>query len=187
VVAEPKTTRGFTVSEGMMIVRNSSSPVVRRANPSDVDVVQEISAAAYIPAYLALIGVVPKPASEDYRPRIERGEVWMLDLAGKPVGIAVLEERSDHLVVYSIAVRPEQQRKGFGSLLLQFADQRAIEIRAHEVRLYTNQRMEQNLALYRRHGFVEVGTRPHPSRPGEVLVDMTKMLRPSTSVPPRRA
>jgi ribosomal protein S18 acetylase RimI-like enzyme len=62
------------------------------------------------------------------------------------------------------------------------SDQRAIEIGAHEVRLYTNQRMEQNLALYRRHGFVEVGTRPHPSRPGEVLVDMTKMLRPSTSV-----
>jgi ribosomal protein S18 acetylase RimI-like enzyme len=165
-----------------MIVSNSSSPVVRRADPSNIDVVQEICAAAYIPAYLAVISAVPKPASEDYRPRIERGEVWLLDLDGKPVGVAVLEERSDHLLVYSIAVRPEQQRKGFGSVLLHFADQRAIEIGAPEVRLYTNQRMEQNLTLYRRHGFVEVGTRPHPSRPGEVLVDMTKMLRPSTSV-----
>jgi ribosomal protein S18 acetylase RimI-like enzyme len=38
--------------------------------------------------------------------------------------------------------------------------------------------MERNLALYRRHGFVEVGTRPHPSRAGEVLVDMVRPLKP---------
>jgi hypothetical protein len=42
-----------------------------------------------------------------------------------------------------------------------------------EVRLYTNKRMERNIALYRRHGFIEVVTRPHPSRPGDVLVDGT--------------
>jgi ribosomal protein S18 acetylase RimI-like enzyme len=92
--------------------------------------------------------------------------------------------RRDPTIWSSIALRsgPNSSEKGFGSALLHFADQRAIEIGAREVRLYTNQRMEQNLALYRRHGFVEVGTRPHPSRPGEVLVDMTKMLRPSTFV-----
>src|SRR3984893_3650732 len=165
----------------------SSPPIVRRAGPSDVGVVQQISADAYIPAYKAVIGAIPKPAFEDYTPRIQRGEVWILEVDSEAVGVAVLEERADHLLVYSIAVRPEKQRKGYGAALLQFADQRAIAIGVPEIRLYTNQRMEQNLALYRRHGFVEVGTRPHPSRPGEVLVDMTKMLRPSTSVPPRRA
>src|SRR6266404_1516113 len=89
----------------------SSPPIVRRAGPSDVGVVQQISADAYIPAYKAVIGAIPKPAFEDYTPRIQRGEVWILEVDGEAVGVAVLEERSDHLLVYSIAVRPEEQRK----------------------------------------------------------------------------
>jgi ribosomal protein S18 acetylase RimI-like enzyme len=63
-------------------------------------------------------------------------------------------------MIYSITVKPDAQRKGYGTTLLDFADQRAIELGLHQVRLYTNERMERNLRLYRRHGFVEVGTRP---------------------------
>jgi ribosomal protein S18 acetylase RimI-like enzyme len=84
-------------------------------------------------------------------------------------------------MIYSIAVKPDAQRKGYGTTLLDFADQRAIELGLHQVRLYTNERMERNLRLYRRHGFVEVGTRPHPSRPGQVLVDMVRKLEPAAS------
>jgi len=51
-----------------------------------------------------------------------------------------------------------------------------------EVRLYSNEQMERNLTLYRRHGFVEVGRRPHPSRPGQVLVDMVRKLPSRDSV-----
>jgi ribosomal protein S18 acetylase RimI-like enzyme len=76
-------------------------------------------------------------------------------------------------------VRPEAQRKGFGSMLLRFAQERATAAGMRELRLYTNTRMEQNISLYQRHGFVEVGRRPHPSRPGDLLVDMVKTLRKS--------
>lgn len=48
---------------------------IRRASPGDGDTVQRISADAYIPAYVAVLGTIPKPATEDYGPRIERGEV----------------------------------------------------------------------------------------------------------------
>src|ERR1700730_5787794 len=99
-----------------------SPPIVRCAGPSDVGVVQQISADAYIPAYKAVIGAIPKPAFEDYTPRIQRGEVWILEVDREAVGVAVLEERADHLLVYSIAVRPEKRRKGYGAALLQFAD-----------------------------------------------------------------
>jgi ribosomal protein S18 acetylase RimI-like enzyme len=150
---------------------------IRRAELSDLESVQQISADAYIPVYQAICGFVPKPAVEDYRPRIERGEAWLLEEGNQPVAVVILEERPDHIEVYSIAVRPEAQRKGFGAMLLRFADQRAAAIGVSEVRLYTNTRMERNIALYRRHGFVEVGERPHPSRPGDVLVDMLKTLR----------
>jgi ribosomal protein S18 acetylase RimI-like enzyme len=124
---------------------------IRRAAPGDADTVQRISADAYIPAYMAVLGTIPKPATEDYGPRIERGEVWILEIEGEPTGIAVLEGNTDHLLIYSIVVRPEAQRKGYGKALLDFADKRAIELGLCEVRLYTNEQMERNLRLYRRH------------------------------------
>jgi ribosomal protein S18 acetylase RimI-like enzyme len=151
---------------------------MRLADPGDGDTVQRISADAYTPAYMAVLGTIPKPATEDYGLRIQKGEVWILEVKGEPSGIAVLEENLDHLLIYSIAVKPDAQRKGYGTALLDFADRRAIELGLHEVRLYTNERMERNLTLYRRHGFVEVAKRPHPSRPGQVLVDMVRKLKP---------
>ena len=105
-----------------------------------------------------------------------RGEVWILEIEGEPTGIAVLEGNTEYLLIYSIAVKPDAQRKGYGRALLDFADKRAIELGLHEVRLYTNEKMERNLTLYRGHGFVQVGKRPHPSRPGQVLVDMVRKL-----------
>src|SRR5262249_46146104 len=148
---------------------------------SDLAVVQEISADAYIAAYVPVLGYIPLPAEEDYGPRIARGEVWLLACGDSDVGVAVLEERRDHLLVYSIAVPTSEQGKGHGRALLDFADQRAIALRLAEIRLYTNVRMEKNIALYRRHGYAETGTRPHPSRVGEVLVDMVRVVPPSAS------
>jgi ribosomal protein S18 acetylase RimI-like enzyme len=125
---------------------------------------------------MPVLGTIPKPAIEDYRSRIERGEVWILEIEGEPAGILVLEGNADHLLIYSIAVEPDAQRQGYGRALLDFADKRAIELGLHEVRLYTNEQMDRNLMLYGRHGFVEVGRRRHPSRPGQVLVDMIRKL-----------
>jgi len=127
---------------------------------------------------MSVLGTVPKPATEDYRWRIKKGEVWILEVEGRPIGVAVLEVNADHLLIYSIAVAPEAQGKGYGGKLLDLADNQAIEHGLEEVRLYTNEQMERNLALYRRHGFVEVEKRPHPSRPGQVLVDMARKLPP---------
>jgi ribosomal protein S18 acetylase RimI-like enzyme len=159
----------------------SSAVKLRRADTFDKEAVQRICADAYIPAYMAVLGTIPKPATEDYGARIEMGQVWILEVEGEPTGVAILEENADHLMLYSIAVKPDAQRKGYGTALLHFADQRAIELGLHQVRLYTNERMERNLTLYRRHGFVEVGKRPHPSRSGQVLVDMVRKLEQPAS------
>jgi|SRR6266851_4825146 len=87
---------------------------IRNAGPSDLAVVRQISADAYISAYLPVLGYIPKPAEEDYGPRIARKEVWLLERSGRAVGVAVLEEHSDHLLVYSIAVNPTEQRRAMG-------------------------------------------------------------------------
>ena len=161
-----------------MTDQSSTSRRIRRAGRADSAVVQQISADAYIPAYMAALGYIPKPAEEDYSPRIDRGEVWILNCDDRDVGVTVLEERPDHLLVYSIAVSLAEQRQGYGRALLEFADQRAIAIGVDEIRLHTNVRMQGNITLYRQHGYVAVGTRPHPSRAGEVLIDMMRSIRP---------
>ena len=146
----------------------------RRATTEDAEVVGRISAAAYIPSYVPLIGAAPKPAYEDYGEWIDRGELWLAEIEGVPVGVLVLDRRSDHLLIYSVAVLPRQQGTGLGKALLAFAEERADAMGSSELRLYTNRRMERNVRLYERCGFVAVGERPHPSRPDEVLVDMVK-------------
>ena len=164
---------------------NASTRTVRAARPSDAVAVREISAEAYIPIYQAVIGAVPKPAHEDYAGRIERGEVWILEADGGPAGVLVLEPQAGHLTVYSIAVRPRHQGRGYGKLLLAFAEQRAAAEGLAELRLYTNSRMGRNLALYRGCGFSETGLRPHPIRPGEVVVDMAKAVSGTPADPNR--
>jgi len=149
---------------------------IRPALPSEADLVQRISAAAYIPAYAAVIGTAPKPAFEDYRARIARKEAWLLEDARLPVAILILERHPDHLLVYSVAVLPDHQGRGHARALLAFAETEAASTGVPELRLYTNRRMTANLELYRRCGFRDTGARPHPSRPGEVLVDMTKRI-----------
>lgn len=161
-----------------MIPRMISTTLIaiRQADLADLGAVQRVSADAYAPAYMAALGVIPKPAVEDYRPRIERGEVWLLEAGGESVGLIVLEARPDHLLVYSVAVQPAQQGRGHARTLLEFAEQQAVASGVGELRLYTNTRMGRNIAIYRHCGFIDTGTRPHPSRAGEELVDMVKWI-----------
>jgi len=53
---------------------------------------------------------------------------------------------------------------------------KAREWETPEMRLYTNARMERNIALYSAFGFQETGRRPNPYRPGWTVVDMTKKV-----------
>jgi ribosomal protein S18 acetylase RimI-like enzyme len=147
---------------------------LRLAQPADAEQVQAISAAAYIPAYGPILGTAPGPAVEDYRPRIARGETWLLESASRPIATLILERHPDHILVYSIAVLPQHQRQGHARRLLAFAQEQARSAGRPEIRLYTNDRMTGNLALYRNCGFIEAGRRPHPTRAGITLVDFTK-------------
>jgi len=153
------------------------SPRFRLADLADIALVQTVSAEAYVPAYQSVMGAVPKPAIEDYSDRIKKQNVWIAEFDGEASGVLVLEPSADHLMIYSIAVLPKRQGSGLGKALLAFAEARAAITGVQEVRLYTNRRMERNVALYQAVGFVEVGRRPHPNRAGEVLIDMAKKVR----------
>ncbi|WP_173518134.1 GNAT family N-acetyltransferase [Ensifer sesbaniae] len=149
---------------------------MRPARLEDLAAVQSLTEAAYEP-YRALLGGPPLPVTEDYGPRIVSGEVWLRERDDVVVALAVFERHADHLLIFSIAVAPGCQGQGLGIELLQFLDGKAAEWNLPEVRLYTNSRMERNIALYRAYGFQETGRRPNPYRPGWTLVDMTKSIK----------
>lgn len=95
---------------------------IRRALAGDFDAVAQLTDAAYAP-YTALFGARPIPVTEDYAPRIGRGEVWLLESSGEPAGQIVIEQHPDHTMIFSVAVGPAFQGKGFGIALLRWADE----------------------------------------------------------------
>jgi ribosomal protein S18 acetylase RimI-like enzyme len=148
---------------------------MRAAHPDDLATIVSLTAVAYAPS-TALLGAPPIPVTEDYAPRIARGEVWLLESGEEPAGLIVLERNPDHSMIFSVAVSPAFQGKGFGIALLKWADEQTRLWGLPEVRLYTNARMERNIALYKAYGFHETGRRPNPYRPGWTIVDMAKTV-----------
>ncbi|TIX40677.1 MAG: GNAT family N-acetyltransferase, partial [Mesorhizobium sp.] len=138
---------------------------ITKALAADLPAVVSLTTAAYAP-YTALLGAPPMPVTEDYAPRIERGEVWLLESSAELAGLIVLERHADHVMIFSVAVSPAFQGRGLGITLLKFADEQTQSWGLPEVRLYTNSRMERNIALYTTYGFRETGRRAHPYRPG---------------------
>ncbi len=127
---------------------------VRRAAEADVPALQVIAEAAYT-RYIPRIGRPPAPMTADYAGAVSGGHAWVAVEDGQVVGLAVLIDHGDHLLLENIAVMPAAQRRGIGARLLAVADDQARTLGRNEIRLYTNQAMTENLAYYPRHGYTE--------------------------------
>jgi ribosomal protein S18 acetylase RimI-like enzyme len=154
---------------------------MRLAHSEDLAEIVALTEAAYAP-YNAILDAPPIPVTEDYAPRIANGEVWLLESGGKLAGAITLERHEDHAMIFSVAVSPAFQGKGFGIALLKHAEEQTRLWGLPEIRLYTNAKMERNIALYLAYGYRETDRRPNPYRPGWVLVDMAKPVDETTTV-----
>ena len=133
------------------------SPVIRPARPDDRDAVEAVVHAAYS-IYVDRIGKPPGPMLDNYKARIADGSVSVVgDRTGNIAGIIVIIPYSDHLLLDNVAVRPEYQGQGFGRVLIEFAEREAEKLGYSRIRLYTHEKMTENIDLYRRIGFVESG------------------------------
>ena len=152
-------------------------PTVRRAAASDVPAIAAIAAAAYSP-YVGSIGVRPGPLDADYAAVVSESDVRVVEQGGAVVGFVVLVPADDHLLLENVAVHPDEQGRGTGSTLLRLAEEEAAARGLPEVRLYTHRLMADNLARYRRRGYVETRREPQD---GFDRVFLTKLLRPHES------
>jgi ribosomal protein S18 acetylase RimI-like enzyme len=110
--------------------------------------------AAYA-GYVGRIGKQPAPMLEDYSALIRAGEVWVLAGDGEVLGVLVIRPAEDHLFLSNVAVSPGHQGRGLGRELVAFAEEKAAEHGMPEVRLYTNEKMHENLGVYAKLGFEE--------------------------------
>jgi ribosomal protein S18 acetylase RimI-like enzyme len=127
---------------------------IRAAQGSDVVALREIIERAY-GIYIERIGRRPAPMDDDYAEKLREGHVFVAETEGEVVGLIVLLNAQDHLVIENIAVDPEHQGNGIGRSLMAYAEAYAAERRIPELKLYTNAAMTENLALYPRLGYRE--------------------------------
>lgn len=154
----------------------SDEPRIRLARPGDREAVERIVEAAYS-IYIPRIGMRPGPMLDDYGRLIADDAVSVLqDGQGAVAALIVLLAKPDHLLLDNIAVDPNRQGQGLGRRLVVFAEDEARRLGYSELRLYTHQKMVENVALYTRLGFVETG-RDHQD--GYDRVFMTKRIDPA--------
>jgi ribosomal protein S18 acetylase RimI-like enzyme len=79
----------------------------------------------------------------------------VLEAAGAIAGVLVLQDGPDCFLLDNIAVPPEQQGRGHGQVLLDFAEAEGRRCGWDAITLYTNALMVKNIALYRARGYVE--------------------------------
>jgi ribosomal protein S18 acetylase RimI-like enzyme len=128
--------------------------ILRPAARDDLAAVQEIVRAAYT-RYIARIGREPGPMLDDYAALIGEGRVHVAERNGIVQGVLVLIPQEDSMLLDNVAVAPEAQGSGLGRMMLEFAERAAIEAGYPGIRLYTNEAMTENVALYARNGYAE--------------------------------
>jgi len=130
-----------------------SSAAIRTARADDLPAIAAIVDGAYRP-YVARIGREPGPMLDDYAALVSAGRVHVLDQGGVR-GFLVLLQEEDTMLLDNVAVHPDRQGCGHGGLLMRFAEDMARAAGCVAIKLYTHEMMVENIARYRRLGFVE--------------------------------
>lgn len=145
---------------------------IRPAQPEDHEAIVACVNAAY-QGYVEDIGEKPAPMLDDYKALI-RAEAVTVAIDGDEVaGLIVMWARPDHWYVDNVAVWPERQGTGIGSILLARAEHVARAAGFDEIRLYTNEAMTANTTYYEHRGYVETH---RSSEAGYNRIDYTRAV-----------
>jgi len=166
------------------MLTNPLQPSLRRATPQDAPAIAALTDDAYA-KYIPLIGRKPQPMTADYRRMAAEHPIWLLYLGEEPVneqlaGVLVLELEAETVLIYSVAVRPDLQGRGLGHILLEWAEQQALQAGYRKMRLYTNEHFVENIELYKHLGYHETGREDYL---GTQLVHMARQLEPLADQP----
>ena len=116
------------------------------------------------------------PTRETASAALERDDIYVLEENGVILGSAIINQFQmesyqcapwEHpvpddqvCVLHTLVISPLENGKGYGRTFLSFYEEYARQHRLPELRLDTNARNTGARAMYRRHGYREVGTVP---------------------------
>lgn len=148
-------------------------PIIRRAATADAPLVRALSREAYA-KWVPLIGREPWPMTADYDAAVRDHLIDLLRVGGDTVGLIEMIPQPDHLLIENVAVAPAHQGRGHGRVLMAHAERVAASLGQALIRLYTNQRFAENIALYLRLGYA---IDREETLPAGTVVHMAKRLQ----------
>lgn len=146
---------------------------IRRATLDDLDVVHQIVQDAYA-HYVPRIGLKPAPMVRNYASSVADGSLYVVDLDGRVAGSIRVYTMGDAMSLGDLAVAPHAQGSGLGRLLMDFAEQKAVDEGFARMKLFTNVAMTENIAIYLKRGYKETH---RAVQQGHHRVFMAKELR----------
>lgn len=129
--------------------------MIRPGQPADTEAVTALIHAAY-DGYVPLLGRDPQPLTDDYAALIAAGEVFVLEEDGMLAGVLVVQEpEPGTMLVRTVGIAPDRQRRGLGTRLMAYAEELADGRDLSRMHLYTNEVMDGTARLYARLGYAE--------------------------------
>lgn len=130
------------------------------ATQSDIITAARMVFESYAP-YIPIMGKIPPTIFVDFKQHIENNNLWLIESCNEIAGMVVLTSCDDHVLLQSMCVLPSCQGKGFGRLILGFADFYTKSVGKLKIKLYTNSLMERNQSIYRKAGYTETHREPY--------------------------
>jgi GNAT superfamily N-acetyltransferase len=150
-------------------------PTIHLARPEDHAAIVALVHEAYA-VYIPRIGRPPAPMLEDYGSLIGDGRVYVLEDDAGIAGLVVLIPEEHAMLLDNVAVKASARGRGYGRMLIAFAEATARAAGCRTIRLFTNERMTENLARYPRLGYVETHRNEEE---GLRRVHFAKQLKPA--------
>jgi len=129
---------------------------IRQAKAADETAVRACAEDAY-QQYVAVLGEYLPPMAADFASLIASGFVHVaVGAQAEVVGYVVFFHRDDHVFLENVAVRSNATGRGIGKGLIMFCEREARLSGAGSVKLYTNEKMTENLLIYPHLGYREI-------------------------------
>ena len=133
--------------------------LINQAQIDDLDAIKQCAELAYEP-YIAAIGRKPAPMVADFAKLISEKKVYIKkDGEQKLTGFIVFYPIDTWMHLENIAVMPNAHGKGIGKELMLFCENQTKVLGLSQVQLYTNEKMQANLEIYPKLGYVEIDRR----------------------------
>ena len=145
---------------------------LRIAEASDADAIRALTREAYA-KWVGLTGREPLPMRVDYAEALKTHRFDLLYTDERLAALIETVMEGEVMLIVNVAVALDMQRRGFGKLLLQHAEQLATSKGCKRTRLYTNKLFTDNVSLYEKLGYRF--DREEPLNSG-VAVHMSKAL-----------